>query len=161
MRSKLNIIVALLAVAVVALGISVLSDSSKKIVVTHDVISPSATIGSGPGTVRTFFIPVAIDGAEGAGQYLTGTLTTLAEGINGSEEIRSSNLVFVFGDQKDQIVIGGVSLYAAAGATLVPGAETTRPIIGGSGIYKGATGEAVSTNLGEQGWSHILYVNLK
>jgi len=161
MKSKINLVVALLAVAVVALGVFVMSDSSKTIVVTHDVISPSATIGSGPGTVRTFYTPIAIDGVEGAGQYLTGTLTTLAEGINGGEEIRSSNLVFVFGDETNQIVLGGVSLYAPAGATLVPGAETTRPIIGGSGIYKGATGEVVSTNLGDQGWSHVLYLNLR
>jgi len=161
MKSKIGVAVSLLAVAVAALGYLVISDSTTKIVVTHGVIAPSATIGSGLGTVRTFYIPTTVDGVDAADQYLTGTLTTLAEGINGDQEIRSSNLVFVLGDEKNQIVIGGISLYEPAGATLVPGVQTTRPIIGGSGIYKGATGEAISANFGDQGWSHELYVKLK
>lgn len=161
MKSKINLAVSLLAVAVVVLGYLVVSDSIKKIVVTHGVIAPSATIGSGLGTVRTFYIPITVDGVDADGQYLTGTLTTLAEGINGDKEIRSSNLIFVFGNEANQLVIGGVALYAPAGATLVPGVETTRPIIGGSGIYMGATGEVISTNLGDQGWSHVIYVKVK
>ncbi len=161
MKSKINLVVSLLAVAVVALGVLVMSDSTKKIVVTHDVIAPSATIGSGLGTVRTFYIPVKVDGVESEGQYLTGTLTTLAEGVGDGQEIRTSNLIFVSGNEENQLVIGGISLYAPAGATLVPGAETTRPIIGGSGIYMGATGEVISTNLGDQGWSHVFYVKMK
>ena len=100
MRSKISVAVSLLAVAVAALGYLVISDSTTKIVVTHGVIAPSATIGSGLGTVRTFYIPTTVDGVDAAGQYLTGTLTTLAEGINGDQEIRSSNLVFVLGDEK-------------------------------------------------------------
>lgn len=161
MKSKIGLTVSLLAVAIVVLGYLVVSDSIKKIVVTHGVIAPSATIGSGLGTVRTFYIPITVDGVAADGQYLTGSLTTLAEGINGSEEIRSSNLILVFGNGANQLVIGGVSLYAPTGATLVPGAKTTRPIIGGSGSYMGATGEAISINLGDEGWSHELYVKLK
>jgi hypothetical protein len=161
MKSKINLAVSLLAVAVAALGYIVFADSTTKIVVTHGVIAPSASIGSGLGTVRTFYIPTTVDGVDADGQYLTGTITTVAEGINVDQEIRSSNLVFVFGDEKNQIVIGGVALYSPAGATLVPGVQTTRPIIGGSGMYKGATGEAISANFGDQGWTHEFYVKLK
>ena len=71
------------------------------------------------------------------GQYLSGTLTTLSDGVNGDEELRSANLVFVFGDEANQLVVGGISLYPPAGSTIAVGAETVRPVVGGSGIYAG------------------------
>jgi len=51
-------------------------------------------------------------------------------------------------------------LYAPAGATLAPGARTVRPVIGGSGDYKGARGQVVSTNLGANGWTHVFDITL-
>ncbi|MFZ9885341.1 MAG: hypothetical protein ACO3ON_07805, partial [Ilumatobacteraceae bacterium] len=65
---------------------------SKVIVVTHGVVTPTATTGSGIGTIRTFNIPIAIDGMESDDQYMLGTLTTLEVGVNGNEELRSTNL---------------------------------------------------------------------
>lgn len=126
----------------------------------HQAVSPISVAGSGIGTVRTFFAPIAIDGMSAEGQYFTGTLTTLAQGLKGDMEIRSSNLIFVMGDEADQLVVGGISLYPSAGATLAPGARTVRPVLGGSGDYKGARGQVVSTNLGANGWTHVFDITL-
>lgn len=108
--------------------------------------------------MRTFFIPIAVDGLAADGQYLTGTLTTLSNPMASGEEIRSSNLTYVFGRETSQLVVGGISLYPPAGATLATGQSTTRPVIGGSGIYVGARGQVVSTNLGANGWTHVFKI---
>ena len=89
---------------------------------------------------------------------IAGTLTTLATGLPGDQELRASNLVFVIGDEANQLVIGGISLYPAAGATIAAGTRTTRPVIGGSGTFAGATGEVVTTNLGADGWTHVFLI---
>jgi len=129
-----------------------------KVTVYHQAVSPTQTTGTGIGAVRTFMSPIAVDGKAADGQYFTGTLTTLATGIKGDQEIRSSNLTFVIGSETNQLVIGGISLYPAAGATIAPGTRTTRPIIGGSGTYDGARGQVVSTNLGADGWTHVFLI---
>ncbi len=126
----------------------------------HQAVSPIAVSGSGIGTVRTFFIPIAVNGRAADGQYLTGTLTTLSNPMPSGEEIRASNLIFVFGSETNQLVVGGVSFYPPAGATLATGQSTTRPVIGGSGIYFGARGQVVSTNLGANGWTHVFKIRL-
>ena len=120
----------------------------------HQAVTPIATSGSGVGTVRTFFIPIAVDGRAADDQYLAGTLTTLAENVSRGQELRASNLTFVFGDEADQLVVGGISLYPPAGATLAPGTKTVRPVIGGSGRYDGARGQVISRNYGAEGWTH-------
>ena len=134
--------------------------STTTVRVYHQAVTPIATSGSGIGMVRTFFIPIAVDGKSGDGQYLTGTLTTLAEGMPGGQELRGSNLTFVFGSEENQLVVGGISYYPSAGATLAPGQKTTRPLLGGSGIYEGARGQVVSTNLGPAGWTHVFRVTM-
>jgi hypothetical protein len=165
MKSKLSpyviAVIALLA-AVVSIVISFEKPSyvRKEILVTHGVIVPLATSGTGVGTVRTFYIDITVDGKTADSQYLIGTLTTYDEGVNGDQEIRGSNLILVLGAQANQIVIGGVSLYAPAGSTLAVGAETIRPIIGGSGLYEGAVGQVVSKNSGDNGWSHVLNITV-
>ena len=126
----------------------------------HQAVTPIAVSGSGIGTVRTFFIPIAVNGKAADGQYLTGTLTTVSAAMADGQELRASNLTFVFGSEDNQMVVGGISLYPPAGATIAPGAKTIRPVIGGSGIYDGARGQVVSTNLGANGWTHVFKVRL-
>ncbi|CAB4832996.1 MAG: hypothetical protein F2763_05875 [Actinobacteria bacterium] len=126
----------------------------------HQAVTPIAVSGSGIGTVRTFFIPIAVNGKAADGQYLTGTLTTFSAAMADGQELRASNLTFVFGTEDNQMVVGGISLYPPAGATIAPGAKTIRPVIGGSGIYDGARGQVVSTNLGANGWTHVFKVRL-
>jgi len=124
----------------------------------HEAVNPIAVSGTGIGTVRTFFIPIAVNGKGADGQYLTGTLTTLNTAMPGGQELRSSNLTYVFGAEKDQMIVGGISLYPPAGATIAAGQTTIRPVIGGSGTYSGARGQVASTNMGANGWTHVFKV---
>jgi hypothetical protein len=124
----------------------------------HQVVTPIAVSGTGIGAVRTYFIPMAVDGKSADGQYLAGTLTTLDPAMPNDEELRSSNLTFVFGAEKDQMVVGGISFFPPTGATIAIGQSTIRPVIGGSGKYSGARGQVVSTNLGANGFTHIFKV---
>ena len=130
------------------------------VTVYHQPVVPTAVTGSGIGTVRYFSVPMAVNGVAANGQYLTGTLTTLDVGIPGGQEIRGSNLIFVFGSSDDQLVVGGIAIYPAAGATLADGARVVRPVIGGSGKYAGAAGQAISTNLGAKGWTHVFKIRI-
>jgi len=156
----------LVAVSVLSLGLvaggvaSPTLAAEKPITVTvyHQAVNPIAVSGSGIGAVRTFFIPMAVNGKAADGQYLAGTLTTLDTAMPGGQELRSSNLTYVFGAEQDQMVIGGVSLYPAAGATIAVGQKTIRPVIGGSGKYSGARGQVISTNMGANGWTHVFKV---
>ena len=161
MKLRSVVAVPLLIIGLFATGTSAHAATDREVVrVYHEAVVPIATSGSGIGTVRTFFIPIAVDGKAARGQYLTGTLTTLAENVTDGQELRASNLTFVFGDEADQLVVGGISLYPAAGATLAPGTKTVRPVLGGSGKYDGARGQVVSRNYGAQGWTHIFRIVL-
>lgn len=135
-------------------------DRATVVTITHAPLSPTAVIGSGLGTVRTFLVPIRVDGKARAGSYLTATLTTTAVGLPGNTELRAADLVFVVGKEANQLVVGGTSSYPADGGTLAVGQRTVRPVIGGSGIYDGAHGSVVSTNLGERGWRHVFTISL-
>ena len=159
-RSLVVVLSALCVLVIAAVAFIANQRPLTTVTVTHAVVTPTSTIGTGVGTVRTFFIPVNVDGVDADNQYLSGTLTTLSDSVNGDDELRSANLVFVFGDEANQLVVGGISLYPPAGSTIAVGAETVRPVVGGSGIYAGATGEAISTNLGDEGWSHVFHIRI-
>ena len=77
-----------------------------QVTVTHGVVTATSQTRAGLGVVRTFYISVDVDGVSADGQYLSGTLTELAEDVKGGQELRSSNLVFVFGDEANQLVFG-------------------------------------------------------
>ena len=38
--------------------------------------------------------------------------------------------------------------------------RTVRPVLGGSGIYDGASGQVISTNLGADGWTHVFRITV-
>lgn len=155
------LLVGVLALTVVAAPAQAAGNPHHLVVkVYHQALVPTSTNGSGLGTVRTFYAPMAVNGIAANGQYISGTLTTIAQGLPDNMELRSSNLMFVFGSEKDQLVVGGLSVYASAGATIAPGVSTVRPVVGGSGKYKGATGEVISTNLGANGWTHVFHLDL-
>mgnify|MGYP006901762798 FL=1 len=145
-------------ISILGLVLTLQGPSTTQVTVTHAVVEATSTTGTGLGVVRTFYIPIEVDGVAADDQYLTGTLTTLADGVSGDMEVRASNLIFVVGDEANQLVVGGISLYPQKGATLSVGQETVRPIVGGSGTYDGVMGEVVSTNLGDQGWSHVFQI---
>jgi hypothetical protein len=161
-KSKLSIIGLSVVAVLAALGIflPLQGATTQELTITHGVVEASSTTGEGLGVVRTFFVDTNIDGVNAGGRYLVGTLTTLTGEVENNGEIRGSNLVFVMGSEADQLVVGGISFYPQSGQTLADGQETVRPIIGGSGTYRGATGQVTSTNLGADGWSHVFEVFL-
>ncbi len=130
------------------------------VVVTHAPLAPTAVLGTGLGTVRTFYVATRVNGKADPGSFLSGTLTTIAAGLEGNRELRSANLVFVVNGDENQLVVGGLSAYPADGSTLAVGQKSTRPVLGGSGIYDGARGSVTSTNLGERGWRHVFRIRL-
>jgi len=157
-RLVLSTLLSLGLVSAVAASPATAAEKPTTVRVYHQAVSPIAVSGTGIGTVRTFFIPISVDGKSADGQYLSGTLTTLDPAMPNGLELRSSNLTYVFGAEKDQMVVGGISLYPPAGATIAAGQSTVRPVIGGSGKYSGARGQVVSTNLGANGWTHVFKV---
>jgi len=160
-RTVSALLLGLLALVAIAAPAQAASNSGvTTVTVYHQPVVPTAVIGSGIGAVRYFTMPMAVNGVAADGQYLTGTLTTLDTGVAGGQEIRASNLIFVFGNSSDQLIIGGIAVYPAAGATLAVGARAIRPVIGGSGKYAGAIGQAISTNLGANGWTHVFKIRL-
>jgi len=164
MRNAYRVLIALVAtIALVGVAGPAHADQRNGITtvtVYHQPVTTTSVTGAGLGTVRTFFAPTAVNGKAADGQYLTGTLTTVTEGLPGDQEVRASNLIFVFGSIENQLVVGGASLYPAAGATLAVGARVVRPVIGGSGRYAGAAGQVISTNLGDTGWTHVFKIRI-
>lgn len=125
------------------------------VTITHAPTAPTAIVGTGLGTVRTYYVPITVAGRQPQTGYMSGTLTTIATGLADAQELRGSNLVFVVGSEPNQLVVGGLSLYSTDVNTLSTGQSTIRPIIGGSGIYAGARGDVKTTNLGDAGWRHV------
>jgi hypothetical protein len=161
-KSKLSIVGLSVVAVLAALGIflPLPGATTQELTITHGVVEASSTTGEGLGVVRTFFVDTNVDGVGADGQYLVGTLTTLTGDVKNNREIRGSDLVFVMGSEADQLVVGGISFYPQSGETLADGQDTVRPIIGGSGTYRGAAGQVTSTNLGADGWSHVFEVFL-
>lgn len=150
-----------LVAAIVSAALPANAQTSPKpgqIQVTHGAVAPTLVQGEGLGAVRTFMIPTTVTGKAGVDYYLAGTLTTVAIGMPGGQELRASNLTFVFGGEANQIVVGGVSSYPTTSATLATNQKTVRPIVGGSGTYNGARGYVLSTNRGADGWTHDFYL---
>lgn len=136
------------------------SSKWQTVTVKHAPVTPTSVQGSGVGTVRYFSIPITVGRQQGADWFMVGTLTTLSIDATIGKEVRSSNLNLVLGSIENQLVIGGVSYYAAAGSTLDVGSKTVRPVVGGSGKYAGARGSVTSTNLGSEGWTHVFKIRV-
>jgi hypothetical protein len=137
------------------------SSSSQTVEFTHaEVIASQVTVldsgldGSSPGDERFFIVPATVPG----GGLLTGSLTVVAAGQpRASEELRRSDLVFQFGAVEDQLVVGGVAVYEIEDPTLSLGKVVTRPIVGGSGVYAGATGWVDTTHNEDGTWVHVFH----
>ena len=89
---------------------------------------------------------------------MTGSLTVVApDKPTKGEELRRSNLVFQFGAVDDQLVVGGVAVYQIANPTISLGKVVTRPILGGSGKFAGATGWVETTHNADGTWVHVFH----
>jgi hypothetical protein len=111
--------------------------------------------------VRTYYLSLTRPGSSRKVGYLTGTLTTTATGRpNRGMELRTANLVFVFGRAADQLVLGGVAVYGQFAPVLAKKSVVTRPVLGGSGRYAGARGWCVTTHLANDTWTHVFHLTL-
>jgi quercetin dioxygenase-like cupin family protein len=111
------------------------------------------------GDLRTASVPVTDANGEAIGQ-LDATLTTTSLDLPAAgDEHRLGVLVFSFGDDRDhQLTVHGVAHYPAQGATIETGDTQVRPVVGGSGRFAGATGEAVTSHLDDDTWVHAFYL---
>ena len=85
-------------------------------------------------------------------------VTTQSQRPTAGKEIRIGTLVFTIGNISNQIVVEGIAVYALAAPTIAVLSNTTRPITGGSGRYRGATGWCVSTHLKDGSWTHVFHL---
>jgi len=121
------------------------------------------------GDLRTLeALPVA--DAEGAviGRIDAWWVTTSVDFPGPGDEVRMGVLNFVFDDGEhgggvgsaDQVVVSGSGFYPGKESTIALGAILDRPIVGGSGVYAGATGWAESEHLADGRWLHTLHLIL-
>lgn len=154
-RALATALVVVLGLFLTAAPPALAKDRRATVTITHAPLTATSVTGSGLGTVRTYYVPTTVSGKQPGTGYMSGTLTTIATGLADGREARAANLVFVVGSEPNQLVVGGLSLYATDVSTITVGESTIRPIIGGSGSYSGARGSVESTNLGDQGWRHV------
>lgn len=154
--------------AVVALSLAVplagcsADEDGRTVTVTHGEV-PKPTLvdndppGASPGDVRIWHF----DGRQvGGGEVRTDwTMTTTAvDAPREGEESRVATGVFTFATQRDQLILEGVAYYPGQGATVKTSSTVVRPIIGGSGVYAGATGWVASTHLDDGTWKHVFHI---
>ncbi|MFM2094078.1 MAG: hypothetical protein RIS70_1202 [Planctomycetota bacterium] len=102
----------------------------------------------------------SLDGAL-IGRLDAQLLTTSVNYPDPSDQIRMSTLNFVFGPgnaslagSADQIIVSGSGFYPSSGSTIAVGNALVRPIVGGSGVYFGASGAAITEHLADGTWRH-------
>ena len=131
-----------------------------ELIVYHPPTEPPTYIdqglpGDSVGDVRIFHF----EGETGSGEVVETDWIMTTTGIDTAEfgaESRVTTAVFAFTDfDKDQIVIEGVGLYPVEGDTFVPNSMLVRAITGGTGRFKGATGEVISIHLVDGSWMHV------
>ena len=156
-----------LALPVVAVGLLLAVGSSsavagrvRTVTVTHGPaptpVLVKAPAGATPvGDVRYF----AYTGTSHAKTVrIFATMTTVGTADGTTDEYRDTRIVFVWPNRNDQLILEGVGLYPGAGSTLTPDTTVKRAIVGGSGIFAGATGEVVTTHDADGTWKHVFYI---
>ena len=90
----------------------------------------------------------------GLGLCIAGRLVEMLGGEAGVES-RVTNAVFLFGGLDDSLLLEGTGWYPGEGATLEVSATLVRAIIGGTGMYAGASGYVESTRNADDTWTHV------
>ncbi len=81
--------------------------------------------------------------------------TTAVDSPEVGVESRVTNAVFLFGGLDDSLLLEGTGWYPGEGATLEVSATLVRAIIGGTGMYAGASGYVESTRNADDTWTHV------
>lgn len=138
----------------------------KKITVLHgptDATNSQSTDMGAPGHSVGDLLTVDIPFTAGrqSGRLVGSLLTVAVDRPAVGQDIRTSQLTFVFGNDANQIVVGGQAVYEISQPTLSIGVVTTRPVLGGSGKYAGARGYLESTRLADNTWKHVFRITTR
>jgi hypothetical protein len=146
----------------------------RTITVTHGVVATllvtSDSMGHQLGDLRVLPATVLRDASSllVVGRLDAQLLTTSVDYPAIGDEVRMSTLNFVFGANAsdhlagiaDQVVVSGSGFYPSMNSTIQVGATLVRPVVGGSGRFAGATGEAKTEHLQDGSWRHTLMLRL-
>jgi hypothetical protein len=121
------------------------------------ILADTGSDGHQPGDLRVTSAATADADGEPLGR-LDATLTTTVVDVPAEDdETRIGVLVFTIGDSGEhQVVVQGRAHYPAQGSTIATGDTTVRPIVGGSGLFAGAAGSAVTEHFADGSWVHTL-----
>jgi quercetin dioxygenase-like cupin family protein len=121
------------------------------------LVSPGSD-GHQVGDLRVTSFPVTDEDGVVIGRLDASLLTTSVDVPEPGAETRISTLIFVFGEGTDQIAVSGSAYYPAGGQTIALGSIVTRPIVGGSGAWAGASGWVESERLDDDTWRHTFHL---
>jgi hypothetical protein len=161
---RISRLLAVAAVAAVAVPVALATTGGSKarvVSVSHGPVKLVYTdLGAkGPSVGDSYSADVPAKGPGGKPARVVGTLATVGENVPAKgKEIRTTKLVFIFANPNDQIEIGGASVYSSTAQTRPKKSVTIRPIVGGSGIYAGASGWAESIHYVNGDWTHHLHL---
>ena len=126
---------------------------------------PTTTVLANPdsnghqlGDLRVVSLPTVYASGDPAGRLDATLITTGIDVPLPDDEIRISNLIFVFGRGVDQIVVNGSGFYPAAGGTIDLDSTLIRPVTGGSGRFAGMNGWAESRHFPDDTWEHTFHL---
>jgi hypothetical protein len=133
------------------------------------VVTQLATAGSTGhqlGDLRVLpATPITRESGMVVGRLDAQLVTTSIDDPTLGDEVRMSTLNFVFGEgtghlsgSADQLLVSGSGYYPSSLSTIPVGNALIRPIVGGSGIYAGATGWAKTEHFLDNTWQHTFYV---
>ena len=110
------------------------------------------------GDLRVVSLPTEFASGERAGRLDATLITTGIDDPEPNDEIRISNLIFVFGLGVDQVVVNGSGFYPAAGPTIDLDSTLIRPVTGGSGAFAGTSGWAETRHFPDDSWEHTFHL---
>ncbi|MGE4609268.1 MAG: hypothetical protein AAEJ52_21240 [Myxococcota bacterium] len=141
------------------------SDKDAKEFVVSVFHGPAVTVLANPdsnghqlGDLRVVSLPTEFASGERAGRLDATLITTGIDAPGPNDEIRISNLIFVFGLGLDQIVVNGSGFYPAAGPTIDFDTTLIRPVTGGSGAFAGTGGWAETRHFPDDTWEHTFHL---
>ena len=155
---RLALVTATLLVLASALGAC--SGSERTVTVNHPAAPAPAYLdlgdtGPSAGDVRLFHF----DGTSGSQTvFLDTVMTTTGIAAGTTDEYRDTRIIVTFANPADQLILEGVALYPGANSVIKPATTVTRPVIGGSGAYAGATGWCDSSHNADGTWTHVFHI---
>ena len=141
------------------------ADDERVIALAHGAITatvvPVEPGVASAGDLRTYYVALTRPGKARRIGHMSGSLlTTAVDKPRTGWELRTADLVFTVGRQRNQLVIGGIARYRQQAPTVAEKESVVRPVVGGSGRFAGAHGWCESIHLADNSWRHVFHVDL-